>query len=101
MDLQSRTLAICHITSAALEWLVVRAAGRLRLASSGLLKSPLHLVQVGDRVIVNQENVLLGKRLFAYSALERTRWIQELLHGKVRALSEWQSTFRFRSRIFL
>lgn len=89
MDLQGRALAVCHITSAALEWLVVRAAGRLRLASCGFLKSPLHLVQVGNRVIVNQENVLLCKRLFTYSALKRSRWIQELLHGKVGALSEW------------
>lgn len=75
MDLQSRTLAICYVTSATLEWLAVRAAGRLWLTSSGLLKSPLHLVQVGDRVIVNQKDVLLCKRLFAYSAFERTGWI--------------------------
>lgn len=101
MDLQSRTLAVCHVASAAFEWLVVGAAGWFRLASGGLLKSPLHFVKVGHRIVVDQKNILLRERLFADCALERSRWIQKLLHGKVWTLSEWQSSFRLRSGILL
>ena len=53
MYLKSGTLAIGHVTGAAFEWLVVRTTGGLRLTGGGLLKGPLHFMQVGDRVIVN------------------------------------------------
>ncbi|MEE6524327.1 hypothetical protein FKM82_023717 [Ascaphus truei] len=45
-----------------------------------------YLVQVGDRVVMNEEDVLLREGLFADHTLVRPRRVHELVQGKVGGL---------------